>query len=230
MKKKIIAMSLALVVVAGVGNGIVAKAETYTQNGTNAGSWTSSDDDSNEVGTNITTDNNVKSEKNVTITTGASLEVYSVDISWGDMAIEDTASEWDPDTHTYDNVNTAKFGDGATDGKVTVTNHSNVGITSTCSFAYTAGKETQVDGKNVYRDTTYSNSTLEVKVDNATSSYPIISAEGVDYAQTTKTWASAGIQKEHSLIVEGNLNSKTPVTVDDNLVVGTTTITLKKTL
>lgn len=68
--------------------------------------------------------------------------VYSVDITWGSMAFtysEGPSPTWDPETHTS--------GQGGTGGwshngnTITVTNHSNTGVTAALTYASAAGYE-----------------------------------------------------------------------------------------
>lgn len=66
-------------------------------------------------------------------------DVISVDIAWEGMEFTYTgASEgtWDPATHSYTGSTTAGW--STETATITVTNHSNVAITATCSFAATA--------------------------------------------------------------------------------------------
>jgi hypothetical protein len=208
MKKKIIAMSLALVVVAGVGKGIVAKAETYTQGGSGTQGW-SVDDTTSNGGASISDGNGVTSQKNVTVTSTAASIVYSVDINWGAMTINDNAATWNPSTHSYEG-GSATWDNGG--GSITVTNHSNTKVYSTCGFA-----QNDISG-------TYPQSNLNVSV--ATESNELASAVGVSSTNTNNEWTTAGIEKTHSLTVTGALNSTTVAT---NLQLGTVTITLKNT-
>lgn len=69
---------------------------------------------------------------------GAGGTVYSVDITWGDMAFTYTAEAgiWDPKTHTTTSSTGGVWTVNNTDGdKITVTNHSNTGVTATFSYA-----------------------------------------------------------------------------------------------
>lgn len=73
---------------------------------------------------------------------GAGGTVYSVDITWGDMAFTYTAEAgiWDPATHTTtssaDGVWTVNNDGGNT---IKVTNHSNTGVTAAFSYAAADG-------------------------------------------------------------------------------------------
>lgn len=66
--------------------------------------------------------------------------VYSVDITWGDMAFTYTAGSagtWDPNTHSLTGGTGGAWAPDTSDGnKITVTNHSNAGVTA--SLTYTA--------------------------------------------------------------------------------------------
>lgn len=69
---------------------------------------------------------------------GAGGTVYSVDITWGDMAFTYTAEAgiWDPKTHTTTSSTGGVWTVNNTDGdKITVTNHSNTDVTATFSYA-----------------------------------------------------------------------------------------------
>lgn len=70
----------------------------------------------------------------------ASDTVYKVDIEWGAMAFTYKAAakgSWNTATHKYDNAETAgKWTPAVADGnRITVTNHSNAGVTAELSFA-----------------------------------------------------------------------------------------------
>lgn len=73
---------------------------------------------------------------------GAGGTVYSVDITWGDMAFTYTAEAgiWDPANHTYTD---AKGGAWAVDKEggntITVTNHSNTDVTAAFNYAAAEG-------------------------------------------------------------------------------------------
>lgn len=73
---------------------------------------------------------------------GAGGTVYSVDITWGDMAFTYTAEAgiWDPTNHTYTD---AKGGAWAVDKEggntITVTNHSNADVTAVFNYAAAEG-------------------------------------------------------------------------------------------
>lgn len=75
---------------------------------------------------------------------GAGGKVYSVDITWGDMAFTYTAEAgiWDPKTHTTTSSTGGVWTVNNTDGdKITVTNHSNTGVTAAFSYAADTGFE-----------------------------------------------------------------------------------------
>ena len=63
-------------------------------------------------------------------------DVISVDIAWGAMTFEyaeGAAGEWDPDTHAY--VGAVESGWTASGNEITITNHSNVGVKATFTYA-----------------------------------------------------------------------------------------------
>lgn len=69
--------------------------------------------------------------KDVTATYATTGDVYSVAITWGSMEFTYT-EEWIPEDHDYGNG----VWSNATDAnKITVTNHSNVAVTATLSYA-----------------------------------------------------------------------------------------------
>ena len=64
-----------------------------------------------------------------------SVEVVSVDLSWQAMEFTYTPSSkgtWNPNTHSYDGGTEASW--SSTSNQITVTNHSNVGITTSFAF------------------------------------------------------------------------------------------------
>lgn len=73
---------------------------------------------------------------------GAGGTVYSVDITWGDMAFTYTAEAgiWDPTTHkTTDAEGGVWTVDKEGGNTITVTNHSNTGVTAAFSYAAAEG-------------------------------------------------------------------------------------------
>lgn len=75
---------------------------------------------------------------------GAGGKVYSVDITWGDMAFTYTAEAgiWDPATHkTTDAEGGVWTVDKDGGNMITVTNHSNTGVTAAFSYAADTGFE-----------------------------------------------------------------------------------------
>lgn len=129
---------------------------------------------------------------------GAGGTVYSVDITWGDMAFTYTAEAgiWDPTNHTYTD---AKGGAWAVDKEggntVTVTNHSNTDVTAVFSYAAASSFE-GISGS-------FDNASLALK-----------SAVGTEVANAPKGTAA--------LTLNGPLDSNTPA----NATIGTITVTL----
>lgn len=119
--------------------------------------------------------------------------VYSVDITWGDMAFTYTAGSagtWNPATHTTTSGTGGSWAPDAPDGnKITVTNHSNAGVTAT--LTYTA--ETAFNGISG----TFGNATLNLAtavgttVENAPSDYTTLSLSGA-LASGTSTGTKIG--------------------------------------
>ena len=72
----------------------------------------------------------------------AASTVYSVDISWSGLEFTYNGAyegEWNPNTHSYDNATKAGWADG--NGTITVTNHSNTGITAVPTYKAATGYE-----------------------------------------------------------------------------------------
>lgn len=129
---------------------------------------------------------------------GAGGKVYSVDITWGDMAFTYTAEAgiWDPKTHTTTSSTGGVWTVNNTDGdKITVTNHSNTDVTATFSYAADTGFE-GITG-------TFDNASLNLE-----------SAVG--------TAVEAAPKATTSLSLNGALGS----TTTDNTKIGTITVTL----
>ena len=75
-----------------------------------------------------------------------SVEVVSVDLSWQAMEFTYTPSSkgtWNPNTHSYDGGSEASW--SSTSNQITVTNHSNVGITT--SFAFQSEEDLGLRGE-----------------------------------------------------------------------------------
>lgn len=73
---------------------------------------------------------------------GAGGTVYSVDITWGDMAFTYTAEAgiWDPATHKTTGAEGGVWTVDSEGGNtITVTNHSNTGVTAAFSYAADTG-------------------------------------------------------------------------------------------
>ena len=90
-------------------------------------------------------------------TAAASTVVYSVDIAWGSLHFDYTAGTlgtWDPTTHTYFGETSGSWSceDGA--NRITITNHSNVGLTATFSYTPSAAY-TGING-------TFTNTTIDL--------------------------------------------------------------------
>ena len=119
--------------------------------------------------------------------------VYSVDITWGDMAFTYTAGSagtWDPNTHSVTGGTSGAWTPDTSDGnKITVTNHSNARITAT--LTYTA--ETAFsDITGTFSKTSLSLATAEgTTVANAPSDYTTLSLAGA-LASSTSTGTKIG--------------------------------------
>ena len=77
---------------------------------------------------------------------GTSATVYGVDVVFDDMTFTYTAESegtWDPDTHTYVDIDEAEW--NKTSANIKVTNHSNTAVAVTVSYANVADYEGDVD-------------------------------------------------------------------------------------
>lgn len=129
---------------------------------------------------------------------GAGGTVYSVDITWGDMAFTYTAEAgiWDPATHkTTDAEGGVWTVDSEGGNTITVTNHSNTGVTAAFSYAAASGFEG-----------------ISGSFDNAQ----------LDLRTAVGTTVEAAPKATTSLSLNGALGSTTP----DNTKIGTITVTL----
>ena len=129
---------------------------------------------------------------------GAGGTVYSVDITWGDMAFTYTAEAgiWDPAKHAYTGAEGGAWTVDKDGGNtVTVTNHSNTDVTAVFSYAAASSFEG-----------------ISGSFDNA--SLALESAVGTEVANAPKGTAA--------LTLNGPLDSNTPA----NATIGTITVTL----
>lgn len=72
----------------------------------------------------------------------AAATIYSVDISWSGLEFTYNGAyegEWNPGTHSYDNGTKGGWAEGT--GTITITNHSNTGITAVPSYKAASGFE-----------------------------------------------------------------------------------------
>lgn len=79
---------------------------------------------------------------------GTAATVYSVDITWGSMDFTYTDAStgtWNPATHQYDNISAAKWSCREGADKISVTNHSNAGITAQLGYEPVTGY-TEISG------------------------------------------------------------------------------------
>lgn len=124
--------------------------------------------------------------------------VYSVDITWGDMAFTYTAEAgiWDPATHKTTGAEGGVWTvDKESGNTITVTNHSNTGVTAAFSYAAASGFE-GISG-------TFDNASLNL-------------------ASAVGTAVEAAPKATTSLSLNGALGSTTA----DNTKIGTITVTL----
>ena len=129
---------------------------------------------------------------------GAGGTVYSVDITWGDMAFTYTAEAgiWDPTNHTYTGAEGGAWAVDKEGGNtITVTNHSNADVTAVFSYAAAEGF-TGISGS-------FDKESLALET-----------AVGTEVANAPKGTAA--------LTLDGPLDSNTPA----NATIGTITVTL----
>jgi len=82
------------------------------------------------------------SEVKGTYSSKATVTIYSVDIAWEGLSFTYNGAfegTWNPQTHEYENATAAGWAAG--NGKITVKNHSNTGITATPSYTAKEGFE-----------------------------------------------------------------------------------------
>lgn len=97
-----------------------------------------------------------------------SVDVYSVDIIWGDMIFtytEDYAGTWNPETHELDDVKDA-YWSADNDNSITVINHSNKAVD--VKFAFEATEGTDIVGE-LTEDTVSLDSAVGTEVAEAPS-------------------------------------------------------------
>ena len=113
--KKIVALALALALALSLAT-VSASAETISGSGSTA---------SHDV-------------KATYQSGGTGGTVYSVDITWGSMEFTYTAASagtWDPETHSTSGGGSGTWAPKTADGdKITVTNHSNTGVTASLTY------------------------------------------------------------------------------------------------
>lgn len=106
-------------------------------------------------GTNPTwtpSDKTVSCDVDITATkpdpaTNDSDRVYKVVVAWGDLNFNYTGGVWNPETHVYDPAaDAANGGWDKTSEKITVTNHSNWGVSYEANWAEHDGKQNGVTG------------------------------------------------------------------------------------
>lgn len=129
---------------------------------------------------------------------GTSAEIYAVDVVFDEMNFTYTAASegtWDPETHTYKNIDAAEW--NKTSANIKVTNHSNVALDVTVSYAKDAGYTGAVAP---------SITNGEFELARAT--------EGSDFADAPTATATL------------NIGAGVPVAGNENLKIGTVTVTI----
>lgn len=98
----------------------------------------------------------------------AASTVYSVDISWSGLEFTYNGAyegEWNPNTHSYDNGTKGGWAEGT--GTITITNHSNTGITAVPSYKAASGFE---DADMIFSTNSLAVATADNGVDTAAGS------------------------------------------------------------
>lgn len=150
-----------------------------------------------------------------------SATVYEVDVTWGSMEFTYTdASQgtWNPSTHAYENPTAAAWscGDGA--NAITVTNHSNAGITAQLSFA--ADSEHSGITAEFYKDAALTSSLKGISNEFYVETADAYTTNTVDGIKSFPAGQRTG--KAYMKIADGTLTGGTGVTL------GTVTVTLKE--
>ena len=112
--------------------------------------------------------------------------VYSVDITWEGLAFTYNAEykgQWNANTHSYENATAAGWTEGT--GKITITNHSNTGITATPKYTANAAYKTagMTFSTNALQVATADNGTGSAVVDYITVTPNGTLPEGADNAE-----------------------------------------------
>lgn len=120
---------------------------------------------------------------------GAGGTVYSVDITWGDMAFTYTAEAgiWDPTNHTYTDAKGGAWTVDNKDGnKIKVTNHSNAEITASIDYTPAPGYDS-ISG-SFDKTSLVLATAVDTEVSNAPNDSAALTLTGaLDSAATTST-------------------------------------------
>ena len=117
---------------------------------------------------------------------GAGGAVYSVDITWGDMAFTYTAAAgtWDPKTHSFTGADGGAWTVDKEGGNtITVTNHSNTDVTAAFSYAAAEGF-TGISG-SFDKESLALKSAVGTEVANAPSGTAALTLDGALGSDTT---------------------------------------------
>lgn len=117
---------------------------------------------------------------------GAGGTVYSVDITWGDMAFTYTAEAgiWDPATHkTTDAEGGVWTVDKEGGNTITVTNHSNTGVTA--AFSYAADTDFEGISGSFDKESLALKTAVGTEVANAPSGTAALTLDGALGSDTT---------------------------------------------
>ena len=120
-----------------------------------------------------------------------SSDIVSVDISWGAMEFTYNKGNWDPQKHEYTN-GTEKNAWTANGNTITVTNHSNVGVTASFGFAKADGTNISGTFQNVQNQTVSS-------IDLATADNGVNGQAGTPVTGSANFYITSGsIEKDMS--------------------------------
>lgn len=117
---------------------------------------------------------------------GAGGTVYSVDIAWGDMAFTYTAEAgiWDPATHKTTGAEGGVWTVDKDGGNtITVTNHSNTGVTA--AFSYTAASGFEGISGSFDKESLALKTAVGTEVANAPSGTAALTLDGALGSDTT---------------------------------------------
>ena len=109
---------------------------------------------------------------------GTSATVYGVDVVFDDMSFTYTAASqgtWDPDSHTYKDIEAATW--NKTSANIKVTNHSNAAVAVAVTYANVQGYEGAVEA-SISNGTFTLNSAVDTTTANAPTNTAVLNISG----------------------------------------------------